>query len=546
MSDWKTWAKSMEKIVDYYSIPRYCFGNEEINKSTGKQVKYQLHSFCDASNYAFSCVVYLRRIVEDRSDVGFLMGKSKVVLKNQVNWIISRKELEAAKLCADLMRDISDSLKYLGCSLYFWTDFQVVLKWIVNPALRLVRFVKRRVDKIYRVGFVDNWNYVCSSFNPADVGTRNDSLKEFVSQPIWIKDPSFLYEGGEEVRCPVPVTARKLLLNLEPSASTDIILQNLIETAPNLYTLSKRAAYLVAFKQFNLAKARKAAFCRPKLDAKYLDDALLDVVKYVQSNYFGAAVDCLKNNSPDKFDSFLKCMSKKAVDVDDLRRISELKTLRPLRPCIDAGSILRVEGRLENAELPLDAKHPIILPSPHALTRLIALHEHFKAAQAGHSYTLMKTRQRFWIIHRISSVKYFLPSCSVYRHYKATPVRQLMADLPECRVTATNKPFKFCGVDYLGPFTFFQNRRDCKAWRLLFTCLCTRCIHVELVTCLDLNNFLLAFSRFVNLREAVDTMYFNNGSTFHAAASVLPSLLSSTEFHNSLRKRNISWVNISP
>ena len=179
------------------------------------------------------------------------------------------------------------------------------------------------------------------------------------------------------MRCPVPLTACKLLLNSEPSASTDITLQNLIETAPNLYTLSKRAAYLVAFKQFILAKARKAAFCRPKLDAKYLDDSLFDVVKYVQSNYFGAAVNCLKNNSPDEFDSFLKRMSKKAVDVDNLRRISELKTLRPLRPCIDAGSISRVVGRLENGELPLDAKHPIILPSRHALTRLIVLHEHF-------------------------------------------------------------------------------------------------------------------------------------------------------------------------
>ena len=121
-----------------------------------------------------------------------------------------------------------------------------------------------------------------------------------------------------------------------------------------------------------------------------------------------------------------------------------------------------------------------------------------------------------------------------------------MADLPECRVTATNKPFKFCEVDYLGPFTFRQNWSDCKAWGLLFTCLCTRCIHVELVTGLDLNKFLLAFSRFVNLHGAVDTMYSDNGSTFHAAARVLPSLLSFTEFHNSLRKRNISWVNIPP
>ena len=87
-------------------------------------------------------------------------------------------------LCTELMKDVSDSLKYPGCSLYFWTDFQVVLKWIVNPVLRLVRFVKRCVDKIHRVGFVDNWNYVCLSFNPADVGTRDDSLKGFVSHTI--------------------------------------------------------------------------------------------------------------------------------------------------------------------------------------------------------------------------------------------------------------------------------------------------------------------------------------------------------------------------
>ena len=108
-----------------------------------------------------------------------------------------------------------------------------------------------------------------------------------------------------------------------------------------------------------------------------------------------------------------------------------------------------------------------------------------------------------------------------------------MADLPECRVTATEKPFKYCGVDYLGPFTYRQFRSDCKTYGILFTCLCTRCIHVEIVTSLDLNSLLLAFSRFTNLRGAVDTMYSDNGSTFVAAADILPTLLSSTDFHNS-------------
>ena len=69
---------------------------------------------------------------------------------------------------------------------------------------------------------------------------------------------------------------------------------------------------------------------------------------------------------------------------------------------------------------------------------------------------------------------------------------------------------------------------------------------MEIVTSLDLNEFLLAFSRFTNLRGAVDTVYSDNGSTFRAAANRLSSLLGSTEFCNSLRKRNINWVKILP
>ena len=69
---------------------------------------------------------------------------------------------------------------------------------------------------------------------------------------------------------------------------------------------------------------------------------------------------------------------------------------------------------------------------------------------------------------------------------------------------------------------------------------------MEIVTSLDLNEFLLAFSRFTNLQGGVDTVYSDNGSTFRAAADRLSSLLGSTEFCYSLRGRNINWVNIPP
>ena len=119
-----------------------------------------------------------------------------------------------------------------------------------------------------------------------------------------------------------------------------------------------------------------------------------------------------------------------------------------------------------------------------------------------------------------------------------------MADFPARGVTATYKPFKFCGIDYFRPYANWKNCGNCKAWRLLFTCLCTGDIDVEVVTSLDLTSFLLAFSRFTNLRGAVDTVFSDNGSTFCAAAERLPSLLTSTEFHNSLCWRGIKWVKI--
>ena len=66
--------------------------------------------------------------------------------------------------------------------------------------------------------------------------------------------------------------------------------------------------------------------------------------------------------------------------------------LRNFRPFVDANSMLRIDGRLENAEFPLDTRHSLILTRKHALTRLIVLHEHVQAGHAAPSYALMRAR----------------------------------------------------------------------------------------------------------------------------------------------------------
>ena len=75
--------------------------------------------FCDASNSAFCCVVYLKSVGYNKTVVKFLMGKSRVVLTSQSGWVISRKELEAAKMSSELMLQAEKALDRFNCNKFF-------------------------------------------------------------------------------------------------------------------------------------------------------------------------------------------------------------------------------------------------------------------------------------------------------------------------------------------------------------------------------------------------------------------------------------------
>ena len=60
--------------------------------------EYQLHGFSDTLDSAFSSTIYLRDVSAGKAQVSFVIGKSKLVLTHQKGCVISRKELEEAKM----------------------------------------------------------------------------------------------------------------------------------------------------------------------------------------------------------------------------------------------------------------------------------------------------------------------------------------------------------------------------------------------------------------------------------------------------------------
>lgn len=176
--------------------------------------------------------------------------------------------------------------------------------------------------------------------------------------------------------------------------------------------------------------------------------------------------------------------------------------MRKLHPQLDDKGILRVGGRLENALIKYEAKHPVILPYRHQVTDLIISEHHQKTGHLGQEYALSSLRQLYWIIKGRSAVRRVISSCFPCKRRGAVRGEQLMADLPKERLMSGDPPFTYVGVDHFGPLYVRQGRSNVKRYGCLFTCLVTRAVHIEVVHSLDTDSFINAVRQ--SKRKSVD------------------------------------------
>ena len=79
---------------------------------------------------------------------------------------------------------------------------------------------------------------------------------------------------------------------------------------------------------------------------------------------------------------------------------------------------------------------------------------------------------------------------------------------------------------------------------LLFTCLNTRTIHLEVVHSMSLENFMLAFIRFHNRFNVPRVIYAYNVKTFTSSASLLTDIIASNGFYQKYINFNIEIKHI--
>ena len=215
-------------------------------------------------------------------------------------------------------------------------------------------------------------------------------------------------------------------------------------------------------------------------------------------------------------------------DGKELPRCSRLLQLSPEWDAVDG--VIRVGGRLRRAEdIPLLTKHPIVLDPAHPVTRLLIQDFDQKLMHYGPDRVHAEIRRRFWILRGRQAVRKHQRQCFDCQRWRATPSVPKMADLPPARLRIKQPPFYSTGVDCFGPMTIKIGRRTEKRWGIIFKCMTTRAVHLDLLDSLDTDAYLMAFRRFVSRRGKPYDMLSDCVSNFIGGAAELKEAFSAME-----------------
>lgn len=197
--------------------------------------------------------------------------------------------------------------------------------------------------------------------------------------------------------------------------------------------------------------------------------------------------------------------------------IHKSSSLLKLTPFLDKDGLLRAGGRLNNARMTFDEMYALIIPKKSKLTKLLLDYYHSYTLHGGVQLMLSTIRRRYLVVGGRSPVRTLVSKCTICIRHRGEAAKQLMGQLSTSRVQKI-RPILYTGVDYAGPFELKTWSGKCnrtyKAYLVVFVCMSSSAVYLELATDYTTEGFLAAFRRFVSRRGSCAKLFSDCGTNW--------------------------------
>lgn len=476
---WMEWIAKLNSMRNL-QIPRWC-GISALAR--------ELHIFVDASERAIAAVAYIKGIGGERRKVSIAASKCKLAPSSQQS--IPRLELQAAVLGIRLAEMIRSAATTPLIRIVFWTDAANTIWWINSAKRRYRQYVALRIAEILSFSQPSDWRWVPSTQNPADIATKPTDWDNKERSDLWLYGPQFLRQDEDQwpqTKVVEPETHLETLKVMQIRAAREDYRAVADPLRVGTWTRLVRAT---AYARRFLETVNRV---RGKLELEEIRDAEIELWREAQRE-FAAEISLVKEKKQHK--------------------ISPKSEVAGWNLFLDNNGILRFQGRNIHAmSLPYDAKFPIILPRNHPITRRVMEHYHQVHLHENTQTVLNEIRQKYLIRRIRSMVNKVVHQCQWCRVNRAKPTYPQMANHPKDRLAYRRRAFSSTGIDLFGPMTTTVGRRKEKRWGVLFTCLTTRAVHMEMAHSLSGESCKLCIDNFINRRGTPKVIRSDNGTNF--------------------------------
>uniref|UniRef100_A0A8D8SS70 Integrase catalytic domain-containing protein n=1 Tax=Cacopsylla melanoneura TaxID=428564 RepID=A0A8D8SS70_9HEMI len=507
-----------EIVDDLDTIPNY-----DIPRLVGTitdTTYLELHGFSDACMYAYGATVYLRCINGSDISCNLVFAKIRISPKNIT---LPRLELMGALVAYRCLLYVTKSLHRAVSKVFLWSDSTCVLHWIHTRKLLPV-FVKNRVNEI-RSGDLDIvFKYVRTHHNPADL-CRGQSGKSLKNNALWWHGPEFLCKiekdwplenidfGNVNLDSENPLYENSEIDLLADTGGKE---KNKIKvSSPCKIDESEFTSFSDLISHTCIVK-RGGDNRAPISNIEYTA-ARNDWLKYLQSNHFSQTINSLESGKKDSLSINLGLE-------------------------LDSNGILILKGRFVEMKVDGENPFPILLPRKDHLTDIIVLDIHVKCFHVGVNQTLATLRNDYWLTSGRTEIKRILKSCDTCKMFNSKPyATPEFSSFPNYRLQK-NLAFTYSAVDYFGPLYVKDGKSKSRSiWCLLFTCLTTRAIHLELVDSESSSDLLLAFRRFLARTGGCKSLLSDNAAQFQLLQKTFQHMYSDNDSHGILNENKIDF-----